>query len=98
MTSKSDAEILAEAIGEVSVSFIGKDHLLGLVSQVSRNADLARVWVRLKDTSLKSQLMAIDSFAEVRDMYEGEIELDLRFGEPVGSEAALGASKTLVNA
>lgn len=92
MAELSNGSVLAEAVGVTSVAYLGgKSTLYSLSVEVAEEAQKATVWVGLRDTSIDAQLNAIEAFAEVRDCYADELEIDLRFGEPSLDRAATKA-------
>lgn len=98
MTTVDSPEVMAEAIGSTSVSLLGRENLRALHAQVNRACSNAIVWVELRDESMASQLETVGAFASVRELYEEEIALDLRFGAPIGVVSETSAVKSLVAA
>jgi len=75
---------MAEAVGRLTESYLGgSERLSALNVRFFPSESRAVVWVALRDRSFDSQLTAVSAFASVRECYEDELELELRFGEPV---------------
>lgn len=92
MAEITNGSVMAEAVGVTSVAYLGgKSTLRSLSVEVAEEAQQAIVWVNLRESSIEAQLAAIEAFAEVRDCYEGELQIDLRFGEPSADRAATKA-------
>ena len=84
---------MAEAIGSAAFSFLGAwDALQSLSVRFYFNESRAIVWADLVDNSLDSQLAAVSAFADVRDCYVEEFELELRFGSDTADDPQLADS------
>jgi hypothetical protein len=78
---EQDAPVMAEAVGATAFSYLGGwDALHSLSVRFYFNESRAIVWADLTQNTLDGQLAAVSAFAEVRDCYAGELELELRFG------------------
>lgn len=78
-----DGSVMAEAVGVTSAGYLGGSETLRSLNVVVYPAEQrAVVWAHLRDTSLDAQLNAVAAFAEVRECYSEEFEVELRFGEP----------------
>lgn len=72
---------MAEAVGRMAFSYLGGwDVLRSLSVRFYFKESRAIVWAELVDNTLDGQLAAVSAFAEVRDCYAAELELELRFG------------------
>ena len=90
---EEDAPVMAEAIGETAFSYLGAwDALQSLSVRFYFNESRAIVWADLKRNTLDDQLTAISAFAEVRDCYADELELELRFGSDSTDDAQIADS------
>lgn len=90
---EDDAPVMAEAIGETALSYLGSwDAVQSLSVRFYFNEARAIVWVELVDNSLEGQLAAVAAFAEVRDCYADELELELRFGIDSTDDAHVAGS------
>ena len=84
---------MAEAIGETAFSYLGGwDALQSLSVRFYFTESRAIVWADLVDDSLDGQLAAVSAFAEVRDCYVDELELELRFGSDSSDDAHVADS------
>lgn len=96
MAEINDGAVLAESIGVTTGGYLGGADTLNSLEVVVYPAEQrAIVRVDLRDASLDSQLRVIAAFAEVREVFADEVELDLRFGEPTPS-ASRASAKTAV--
>lgn len=94
-----DPQIMAEAIGSTSESYLGGAEKVNTIAVSYFHLEArAIVWVQLTDNSFQGQLEAIASFATVRECYDGELELDLRFGEPPAYFEQSEAARAVVHA
>lgn len=83
MSSQPDGALLAEAIGVTAGMYLGgAENLRSISVRVFGEECRASVWAELRVPTLSSQLDAISRFADVRDCYADDVELELRFGEP----------------
>lgn len=83
MNEKSEGALLAEAIGVTSVMYLGGEETLSALQvQVFTQELRAVVWADLLEQGLEAQLHAVSAFADVRDCYADDVELELRFGAP----------------
>jgi hypothetical protein len=80
----AESNVMPEAIGRLTESYLGgPERLAALTVRFYPSEARAVVWARLNDRSFDSQLTAVSAFADVRQCYEDELELELRFGEPI---------------
>jgi hypothetical protein len=81
---------MAEAVGATAFSYLGGwDAIHSLSVRFYFNESRAIVWADLTRNTLDGQLAAVSAFAEVRDCYAGELELELelRFGSDSADDA-----------
>ena len=91
-----DGSVMAEAVGVTSVGYLGGIESLRSLNVVVYPAEQrAIVWVELRDTSLDAQLSAVAAFAEVRECYADELEVELRFGEPTEPTSDRATAKAM---
>ena len=84
---------MAETIGETAFGYLGGwDALQSLSVRFYFNELRAIVWADLIDNTLDGQLAAVSAFAEVRDCYVDELELELRFGSESADDAQIADS------
>lgn len=83
----AESNVMAEVVGRYTDStFSSAD--IGVDSLVVRfypSEDRAIVWVGLTDSSFAEQLRAVSAFSSVRECYEDELGLELKFGEPAAA-------------
>lgn len=90
---EEDAPVMAEAVGATAFSYLGGwDALHSLSVRFYFNESRAIVWADLTQNTLDGQLAAVSAFAEVRDCYAGELELELRFGSESTDDAQVADS------
>ncbi|MGC5224900.1 hypothetical protein ACPW96_20235 [Micromonospora sp. DT81.3] len=95
--SNGDGDVMAEAIGVLSESYLGGAEALRSLHVHFYESQLrAVVWVELREPTLDAQLEAVTAFAEVRECYADEFELELRFGAPQALEAELVAARAVI--
>jgi hypothetical protein len=91
-----DGSVMAEAVGVTSIGYLGGPEVLRSLEVVVYPVEQrAVVWAGLRDTSLDSQLAAVAAFADVRDCYADELEVELRFGEPGEPTSERATVKTM---
>lgn len=96
MSEILDGPVMAEAIGVTAEGYLGgSDALTSLHVVVYPVEQRAVVWVSLRDSSLESQLQTVTAFVDVRECYEDELELELRFGQPTSPASDLASAKTM---
>ena len=84
---------MAEAIGSTAFSYLGGwDVLQSLSVRFYFKESRAIVWADLVDNTLDSQLAAVSAFANVRDCYVDELELELRFGSDAADDSLVAHS------
>ncbi len=89
---------MAQVIGETTLSYLGKETLRSAHVFYFSAQDRAIVWVELVDRSFDAQLAAVSAFADVRDCYAEELELELRFGVPASDFEQPEAARAVVHA
>lgn len=88
---------MAEAIGVTAGMYLGgAETLRSLEVEVYEREARAVVWADLREANLSSQLNAVSAFAEVRNCYEDELELDLRFGTRAGAVSERAVARVAV--
>ncbi|HEU5223421.1 MAG TPA: hypothetical protein VFU07_07045 [Candidatus Lumbricidophila sp.] len=95
MTEVGDPNVMVQAVGETTVAYLGRTNLRALDVVLYPAEQRAVLWVRLRNSSLDSQLAAIASFADVLECYADELELDLRFGEPTAPTSVDATSRAM---
>jgi hypothetical protein len=78
----AESNVMAEAIGSTTLSFLGDEVIDSLTVRYYPSEARGIVWLTLVDPTFEGQLHAISSFSDVRECYEDESELELRFGAP----------------
>lgn len=89
--------MLVECVLEVAKGYLGGPASLRSVGvEVFAAEQRGVVWAELRSSDLEAELRAVEGFLEVQDSFDGELGLELRFGDMRSSSGRAAAAKTLV--